>query len=104
VLILRQSEDLPVAATVVRVEPTAAFSVLLTHAHCFDQGNRSSVAAMVTNYLSIAACVPTFRLTYRPDFSSIDQLISAVFEGVGFPHQAMIASDVRLDVSMSRRQ
>lgn len=68
-----------------RVSPTAAFSTLLTHAHCFDTADRGAVARMVETYLAMADSVPVFHLTYRPDFSTIDRLAQAVTRIVGRP-------------------
>jgi hypothetical protein len=80
------SQDAPASAAepprLSRTPPASAFSAILTHAHCFDETDRLSVSHMVNTYLSIAATVPVFCLTYRPDFSAIEQLAETIVEGV----------------------
>jgi hypothetical protein len=60
------------------VSPAAAFRLLLTHAHCFDDSDRSSVGPMVETYLAMAAAVPVYQLTYQPDFQALPRLVSLV--------------------------
>ena len=60
------------------VAPAAAFRVLLMHAHCFDDGDRTSMGPMVQTYLAMAASVPVYQLTYRPDFDALPSLVSLI--------------------------
>ena len=64
------------------IEPRAAFTALLTHAHCFDPANSVATAAMVGTYMEIASRVPVFELRYRPDFEALPQLLDAVHRAV----------------------
>lgn len=78
IVVLTQESDATSVAT--RITPSAAFSALLAHAHCFDESDRDAVSHMVQSYLSIAETVPVFRLTYRPDFDLLSQLVATIAE------------------------
>jgi hypothetical protein len=86
VLAQRETDDAdhaPVALT--RLTQTSAFSILLTHAHCFDDTDRGAVSRMIETYLAMADAVPLFQLAYRPDFSTIDQLARRVTQVIAPP-------------------
>lgn len=55
-----------------------AFSVLLGHAHCFDDDDRRHTQGLVESYLALAAQVPTYRLTYPLTFASLPEVIGLV--------------------------
>jgi hypothetical protein len=78
---VRQSTDVP-GHTIRRIRPAAAFSTLLTHAHCVDETNREAVASLIRDYLAVAARVPVYDLAYAPDFSRLGDLQGAVLSSV----------------------
>jgi len=61
-----------------RVAPASAFSVLLPHAHAFDTEDRTETERLVRQFLALAEAVPVYRLTYRPDFSTLPLLTARV--------------------------
>lgn len=65
-----------------RTPATAAFTSLLTHAHCFDDSDRAGVKTMVEAYLTVAGLVPVYRLTYPADFSQLSALAELVVRTV----------------------
>jgi len=81
IFVLKQSTE---AKTIdlSRVGPTHAFSVLLTHAHCFDETDRETMASMVHAYLSIAASVPVYSLVYPRDFAHLEALRACVLNTI----------------------
>lgn len=66
------------APQLTRAAPAAAFSLLVTHAHCFDEGDPVAMSALVETYLAMAAAVPVLQLRYRPDFDQLPRLLSLV--------------------------
>lgn len=79
VLEQRETATAPVAE---RLAPVSAFSVLLRHAHCFDQRPTIESAPLVEDYLRIVERVPVFALTYAPSFDGLETL-AAVVEAIG---------------------
>jgi hypothetical protein len=61
-----------------RVPPVRAFTVLLPHAHSFDQRPSLQSASLVDDYLRIVERVPVFTLTYAPSFGALDTLVQSV--------------------------
>lgn len=82
IVMLTQTSDSSRSPAFSRIAPSQAFSVLLTHAHCFDEGDRDATSAMVQTYLSMADTVPVFRLAYHPDFAALPHLLAAVSDTV----------------------
>ncbi len=83
VVLLDARPDLARPVDVERIASRSAFAALLTHAHCFDEHDRTATSRMIQHYLDIAARVPVFRLAYVPDFSHLDALVEAVVRTVG---------------------
>jgi hypothetical protein len=80
----------PDARPVMTTVPSrTAFSLLLTHAHCFDEANRRAMSQLVQTYLAMADVVPVFRLTFRPDFEAMPALLSTVVEAVAARRPAL---------------
>lgn len=77
--LLRQDPrlDLPRISPIKRAQ---AFSAVLPHAHCFDEGDPDHMRRMVRDYFNLVDRVPTFALEYRPDFERLPALIDAVEE------------------------
>jgi hypothetical protein len=60
------------------ISRTNAFSALLAHAHCFNPDDPVQARRLVEDYFALAADVPVARLSYRPDFGELDQLVETV--------------------------
>jgi hypothetical protein len=75
-VLLPQPSAIPV--TIARVPRRSAFSVLLTHAHCFDEQDRAATTRLVHHYLRVVERVPVFTVRYHPDFSRLATLVDAV--------------------------
>jgi hypothetical protein len=78
IFVLRQDARRPDAAGMDRVDPTAVFGALVTHAHCFDPGTSQDARRFVEDYLAIAAAVPVFSLSYHPSFTRLADVVDAV--------------------------
>ena len=78
VFVLSQDPAAPADVRIDRIAPADAFALLLTHAHCFDEADRTATRPMVETYLAFADHVPVLALTYRPDFAKLDALVDAV--------------------------
>ncbi|MEO7189937.1 MAG: hypothetical protein ABI051_02660 [Vicinamibacterales bacterium] len=78
VFVLAQDASAPTRPIVERVAPAEAFSVLLTHAHCFDESDAAATRQMVQAYLLVADAVRVHRVTYRPDFAHLSELLACV--------------------------
>jgi len=75
---LSQNSGAPAHGVLSRVAPADAFPLLLTHAHCFDEGDEGAMRRMVEAYLAMAAAIPVFTLAYRPEFASLERLVDTV--------------------------
>jgi hypothetical protein len=73
VFLLQQTPSLT-SARVSLMPPTLAFSELLPLAHCFDIVDPTHMGRLADDYLRLVACVPTFRLEYRPDLENLPLL------------------------------
>jgi hypothetical protein len=71
-------EPSSVSPAIARVPRRSAFSVLLTHAHCFDEHDRAETTRLVRHYLRVAERVPVFTVHYALDFSRLPALVDAV--------------------------
>ncbi len=80
ILILTQAPDLEVSVRVDPVAPHLAFARVLTHAHSFDPENPGEVERLSCEYLDIVDRIPVFDAAYRPDFSLLPDLLTAVLE------------------------
>jgi hypothetical protein len=78
VFVLAQRADAIPAPILTPIPRRSAFAALLTHAHCFDEADRTAVARMAQAYLTVADRVPVFALSYRPDFASMSTLVTSV--------------------------
>ena len=66
----------PPSATQLR--PAEAFSVVLSHAHCFDPADRDGNQRLTQDYLRLAHEVPVWRLTYAPGLDALGDVEAAV--------------------------
>jgi hypothetical protein len=80
IFVLRPSDDDSIDLT--RIGATRAFAALLTHAHCFDEADRTGVASMVEAYLTLAEKVPVYELSSPRDFSRITAVQECVLQAV----------------------
>jgi hypothetical protein len=78
ILLLQQDSAHRGPAAYARVEPTRAFTSLLTHAHCFDIDDPVATASLVDDYLALAGCVQVFALTYAPDLDRLEEVLRVV--------------------------
>lgn len=78
IFVLQQDARRPDAAGMERVDPTAVFGALVTHAHCFDAGTSPDARRFVEDYMAIAAVVPVFSLSYHPSFTRLAGVVDAV--------------------------
>lgn len=78
VFALQQGRDVESAARVARLPLVEAFAELLTHAHCFDAGDRSEARRLADDYLTMAQQVPVFSLTYQPNFGRLSEVLQAI--------------------------
>ncbi len=78
VVLLTQDESVAAGPLVRQLSAVEAFPALVTHAYCFNDGDPDGTRRMVEHYLALAAVVPVVSVTYRPDFSSLPQLLDAI--------------------------
>lgn len=64
--------------TVDRIPPARAFSELLPHAHCFDPGDPHEVERLTEHYLTLVGRIPVHRVSYRPCFDALPDLVRAM--------------------------
>lgn len=96
IVVLSQSADAPSRAITIRLRGAEAFRELLRHAHCFDDYDRVHNRAVLDSYLTVAATVPIYRVTYRPDLNAVDDLAADVVAlgfGPGVDSGAGLATD-----------
>ena len=77
----RTAEVDPAHPEVTALPHSAAFPLLLYHAHCFSFRDMRRTRLMTDRYLQLAARVPAFRLRYQPDMDRLPAVLDAV-EGV----------------------
>ena len=77
----RTAEVDPARPEVTALPHSAAFPLLLYHAHCFSFRDMRRTRLMTDRYLQLAARVPAFRLRYQPDMDRLPAVLDAV-EGV----------------------
>jgi hypothetical protein len=78
VFVLHQNDQLTDSARAGALGGAQAFEALLTHAHCFDDGDSVQTRRLVEDYLVVAERVPVFALEYRPRFAELSKLIDIV--------------------------
>ena len=79
VFVVEPSEDVdPGRPEVIALPHSAAFPLLLYHAHCFSFREEHRTRLMTDRYLKLAARVPAFRLRYRPDIDRLPVVLDAV--------------------------
>ena len=78
VFVLQQNDQLTDSARAGALGGAHAFEALLTHAHCFDDGDAAQTRRLVEDYLVVAERVPVFALEYRPRFAEISKLLDLV--------------------------
>jgi len=79
VFVVEPTEDVdPARPEVIGLPHSAAFPLLLYHAHCFSFRDERRTRLMTDRYLKLAAFVPAFRLRYRPDIDRLPAVLDAV--------------------------
>jgi hypothetical protein len=79
VFVLERSTEVdPARPEVTALPNSAAFPLLLYHAHCFSFHDERRTRLMTDRYLKLAARVPAFRLRYRPDIDRVPRVLDAV--------------------------
>lgn len=68
----------PARPEVIALPHSAAFALLLYHAHCFSFRDERRTRLMTDRYLKLAARVPAFRLRYRRDIHRLPVVLDAV--------------------------
>ena len=68
----------PARPEVIALPHSAAFPLLLYHAHCFSFRDERRTRLMTDRYLKLAARVRAFRLRYRRDLDRVPALLDAV--------------------------
>jgi hypothetical protein len=61
-----------------RLRPAEAFSALVPHAHCFDPASPVDGRQFVEDYLTVAAGIPVYALTYRGGIARLSGVIDVV--------------------------
>jgi hypothetical protein len=79
IFLLQQTPSLT-GARVSLMPRARAFSELLPHAYCFDMVDPMYMRQLAEDYLQLVACVPTFRLEYRPDLENLALLTRNIVE------------------------
>jgi hypothetical protein len=74
----RAAEVDPDNPEVTSLPHSAAFPLLLYHAHCFTFRDERRTRLMTDRYLKLAGRVPAFRLRYRPDIDRLPAVLDAV--------------------------
>lgn len=70
------------SARISLVSPARAFSMLLSHAHCFDAADPVQAHRLVADYLALVAQVPVYTLEYAPGLQRLSHMAMAVIETV----------------------
>ncbi|HYN10690.1 MAG TPA: hypothetical protein VES67_25120 [Vicinamibacterales bacterium] len=78
IVLLHQDARRPDTVRLDRVRPTAAFPALVTHAHSFDPDEPVAARQFADDYLSVAARVPVFSLSYHPNVARLAHVLTAV--------------------------
>jgi hypothetical protein len=65
--------------------PARAFSMLLSHAHCFDAADPMQAQRLVEDYLALVAQVPVYTLEYAPGLQRLSRVAMAVIETANGP-------------------
>lgn len=78
VIILASRFDGPPGFEVSPVRAVETLEMLLPHAHCFDVHDPAECGRFVNHYMMLAARIPVFTLTFRPDFDRLPQIVLAV--------------------------
>jgi hypothetical protein len=78
IVLLQRDARHPPAAEITRVRPAAAFSALVSHAHCFDPASPADARRFADEYLSIVAGVPVHALNYRGGLDGLAAVVDVV--------------------------
>ena len=78
IFLLEQDSHAPRPERPTRIPPVQAFSALVTHARCFDEGDAAHTRRLVNDYLAIVEEVPVFALRYPPHFGQLRDLLELV--------------------------
>jgi len=68
---------------ITRLSPRSAFLMLLGHAVCYDPSRKDRTRETVERYLDLAARVPAFLVTFRPDLKRLPHLLSEILKHIG---------------------
>jgi hypothetical protein len=77
IFVLQQDVRRTGPVSVERLRPASVFPALVNHAHCFDSADRTDARRFVEDYLSLAARVPAYTVSYHPGLSRLAEVIEA---------------------------
>lgn len=78
IFLLEQDAQAPRPERPARIAPVQAFSALVTHARCFDEGDAAHTRRLIDDYLAIVEDVPVFALRYPPHFGQLQDLLDLI--------------------------
>ena len=65
-----------------RLSPTAAFSIMLTHAYCFSLRDPERKRRMIDHYLDLVNRVPVFSVRYRSGLDQLRRMLDLIEESI----------------------
>jgi hypothetical protein len=74
--------------SITRLAPSAAFTAILAHAHCFNPDDPQERRRLLENYLTIGSVVPVFDLRFSAGLDRLDALLGRIEETVGALQEA----------------
>jgi hypothetical protein len=66
-----------------RLAPSAAFTAILAHSHCFDPIDREGRRRLLQHYLTVASAVPVFNLRFQSGLDRLNELLDTIEAVVG---------------------
>jgi len=82
IVLLTQAPAASELLKVTRVPKHRAFASVLTHAHSFDPEATAEAARLSRDYMDIVEQTPVFSVTYLPDFSRLQELLTDLVDRV----------------------
>lgn len=78
IVLLQQDPRHSAPTNLSRVRPAAAFSALISHAHCFDPASPADARRFAEEYLAIVAGIPVYALNYRGGIDGLAAVVDVV--------------------------
>lgn len=76
--VLRRSESVASAVSVLRLSSAQAFAAVFEHACCFTPQDPERKRRMIRNYFDLVAGIPIFDICFRPGLANLPAVLDAV--------------------------